>query len=323
MYTAVSRDYNLTASQKLQFLHNLFRGDALSFYTRDVQPRALTFGDAIGMLQGHFNSVDRQKRVKAELLSLSLVQYTEDADGSARKGLEKLAAHITNRAAMCPMNFRHESHQVEFLRQAVIDHEWATPVLLRVNGQTRYQEFYTDLAKALQIHEEKQSRGNKSGSVSKPGTPSSSSKPTILFNQPRYGAKKIAKAIFPGNELDKSCWNCGKLGHRFPKCHAPLDAARIAARKAQYFEKKSSGGTYNSAKQVLHEVVLGLNDLLELDSDDNIAEDPVETFFGAMDDDADSYSSSENESQPLKDSSTTHFNASVQVQETYHSDSDF
>lgn len=40
--------------------------------------------------------------------------------------------------------------------------------------------------------------------------------PSHLFSIPSQSPpKKLSKNLFPGNEYDKSCWNCGKTGHSF------------------------------------------------------------------------------------------------------------
>ena len=202
------------------------------------------------------------------------------------KGLSSLATYIANRAPQCPPAFRSNSNKVDFLKQAVLDQPWAREILVRINPGTQFQALYTELANALQLHEEIQQRSG--GSSSKAGSSTKSSKPFIYFTQPRV-VKSMAKAMFPGNEHDRACWNCDRKGHHFSKCHKELDLARIAAKKADYFAKK--GNKKQAAKRVLYELVSGLSSLCDLDEEVSATES-VKAFFGDLIDQDDASSSS-------------------------------
>ncbi|MEM1283153.1 MAG: hypothetical protein AAGG81_06325, partial [Chlamydiota bacterium] len=209
------------------------------------------------------------------------------------KGLASMAAHISNRANQCPPAYRHEYHRVEFLKQPLITEDWAKEILKKVNDTTKYQQLCSELADALQFHEEVEDKkiqnqkkpANINDSTQFPSNQpsgSASSKPLIFFTQPKY-AKKIVNKLFPGSELDNSCWNCGKKGHRANKCHQPLDPVRIAARKAAYFEKKNGSkdaDNSQSTKQVLFEMSCGLRDLFGTVAQDYNSSDPASIFFG-------------------------------------------
>lgn len=110
----------------------------------------------------------------------------------------------------------------------------AQPILSTVNNQTRYQSLYTQLANALQIHEEARQRGQLSlGVPSRKQGGSPGDKPFILFTQLRY-QKKVADKFSSGSRDALDCWNCGMPGHRMRQCTKPLNAAAIAARKADF-----------------------------------------------------------------------------------------
>lgn len=276
-YATVSEDYGLSATQKLKYFHNLFRGSALRYFNTNVKGRSSTFAEAVTAIRSHFNSEDAQQRVKASLSSLSFQSFV-DKEGSKSKGLRALADHISSRITECPQYIRNEASMVDFLRSAVIGEDWATRTLEGVNSSTEFQNFYSMLANALQIHTEKELLHGKQGQS---GTPVNSSKPMIFFAQPQY-AKKMAKALFPGNEKDTSCWNCGRSGHRFTKCHRELDMAVIAANKADYFEKKNSNrrDSARSTKQVLFELAEGMNSLCKLGNSSSFDNSQVKAFFG-------------------------------------------
>lgn len=318
LYVAACEDHGLRDDQMKQYLHNLFRGRALSFYNSKVKRGAQTFDQAIRMIHGYFNSPDVQYRVKTELSKLKLKTFSEK-HGSDRKGLCFLAAHISDRISQCPPHCQGESNQVDFLRNAVLGQPWAKEILRDIKPSTEFQTLYTDLAKSLQVHEEEAESKGVIADV--PKTDSSKRKPLIFFTQPRY-VKSMAKSIFPGNEEARSCWNCGRKGHRFTKCHKNLDMAQIASRKADYLSKKKNG-THN-AKRVLYELVSGLNELCDLGSHDSRL---IPTFFGDLNEDSDddtSSSSHTSEEEAATDTKASYYNNSKDVKVSQNeSDQDF
>ena len=150
-------------------------------------------------------------------------------------------------------------------------------MLVRITPSTEFQSLYTELASALQLHEEIQQKASTSGATST----AKSAKPFIYFTQPRY-VKSMAKAMFPGDKSTNMCWNCGMKGHRFTKCHKTLNMAKIAANKAEYFFKKgqTKGNREKSGKRVLYELVTGLNELCSLESENEDISDAMTTYFG-------------------------------------------
>ena len=289
-YASAAEDYQLTPREKLQYFHNLFRGDALSFYNMNVKNRYSSFEEAVRVIYGHFNSPDVQQRVKTDMSTLSLTKFA-DKEGSIPKGLSALATYIANRTPQCPPCFRTEANKVDFLKQAVLDQSWAKEILVRINPGTQFQSLYTELANALQLHQEVQQRTGFPNS--RAGTSSKATKPFIYFTQPKV-VKSLANAMFPGNDNASSCWNCGRKGHRFTKCHKDLDLARIAAAKSEYFAKKSN--SKKGMKRVLYELVNGLNDLCNV-QEDTCSDEVAKAFFGDLMDDSESEVSSSSEDE--------------------------
>lgn len=264
-YLAVSEDFGLTATQRLQYMHNLFRGEALRFFIQNIRGTASTIGEAVFIMQSQFNSADKQQRVKAELSTVKLRTFVNQCNGSLHQGLRKLAAHIEERTPLCPPNFRFESNRVDFLRQAVISYPWAQPMLYKISPSTKFRSLFTELANALQVHEESSMKNDLAASeTSSPLF--KGSKPNILFTQPKY-----AKTLFPGAKQDSQCWNCGNFGHRFTQCRKPMDMTAIAARKAAFYDKKKKDAS--GAKRTLFELAQGFNELLDLaqSADDIVA----------------------------------------------------
>ena len=317
-YMATAEDYRLSAADKLQLFHNLFRGDALRFYYAHVKGRYSTFAEAFRAVFAHFNSADVQQRVKADLMTLSLAKFSEK-HGGMPKGLSSLANYIANRTPQCPPSFRSELNKIDYLKQEVIDQPWARDTLVRISPTTQFQSLYTELANALQLHEEVQRRS--AGSSYRPGLSIKDNKPFIYFTQPRV-VKSMTKAMFPGNEHDTRCWNCGLKGHRVNECDKELDLKSIAAKKADYYAKK--GSRRNASRRVLFELVNGISELCELDDEKEPAA-CVKPFFGdLLEDEEESSSSSsyENESPTgiPKDSMFT--DTQKNPESEAHSDSD-
>lgn len=138
-YAITAEDYGLSATHKLQYLHNLFRGDALRFYNSQVKGTVSTCGEAIHTMIGHFNSPGVQRRVKDEISTLSLNTFVEK-DGHLLKGLSSVATYIANRTPQCPPCFRSESKKVDFPKQAVLEQPRAREVLVRINSRTQFRK---------------------------------------------------------------------------------------------------------------------------------------------------------------------------------------
>lgn len=83
-YQQVARDNGLSSAQKLNFLHNLLRGDAKRFYLDRVE-HVGTSAQAIEQVSLEYNSVVRQNRVKAYLNGLRMASF-------AAKGHEETAS---------------------------------------------------------------------------------------------------------------------------------------------------------------------------------------------------------------------------------------
>ncbi len=103
--------------------------------------------------------------------------------------------------------------------------------------------------------------------------------------------------MFPGSELDNSCWYCGKRGHRYAKCFQPINFKVFASRKASFLQNEQKGRI--GTKRVLHEMAEWRQELMDMDNSD--AEDSLATTF--FQDSAEDGSSSE---EDVKDIGHTH-----------------
>lgn len=153
-------------------------------------------------------------------------------------------------------------------------------MLYKISPSTKFRALFTELANALQVHEESSMKQDLAASESSPPT-FRSSKPNILFTQPKY-----AKKLFPGSRQDSQCWNCGNFGHRFTQCRQQLDMTAIAARKSAFYDKKKEA---SGAKRTLFELAQGVNELL------NLTKEPEDVVSSAYFHEADDSSSSDTE----------------------------
>ena len=252
-YDLVSRDFNLSHQENLQHVHNLFCWESLRYYHAEVQPLGNKYADVITKMESQFNSVSKQQFVKAESSGLLFQDMVDKSDGDGRKALRDLFATIEARIPLCSRDWRNESNKVDFLRNALLTQGWARQHLYSIGKGTHFREVQIQLASALQVHEEVLARSGNSSKAS----PSAYSglKHTIFFTALKY-AKRVTKKLFPGSDKDRCCWNCGRTGHRHVRCRKPLNPAVIAARKAEFLEKKKN--SRNGSKRVLYELVQGL-----------------------------------------------------------------
>ncbi|GAB0489865.1 hypothetical protein MMPV_001091 [Pyropia vietnamensis] len=153
-YQQVARDYELTASQKLQYMHNLLRGDAKRFFLDRVHGTAATFAQAVDMVSAEYNSIVRQDRVKNYLSGLRLSSFVKDGT-DVTAALEKTYKTISKLAPQVPRSHHGESYKVEFLRNAVVGNSWATEPLSRIATHClTFQQLYGELEAALHLHNE-------------------------------------------------------------------------------------------------------------------------------------------------------------------------
>ena len=89
-YIAASRDLCIPAKERHQYLHNLFRGEALRFYNANVEGKAADFPEALRIMTEQLNSSSRQQQVKAELSKLSFAIFVKNLDGNKKKALRNL-----------------------------------------------------------------------------------------------------------------------------------------------------------------------------------------------------------------------------------------
>ena len=198
-YLQVTRDYELSPTQRLNYLHNLLAGDAKRFYLDHVQPYAANYQQAIEMVNKEYNSNVRQNRVKNYLNSLRISQFAgEGLDELAC--LEKCYKVITKLARQVPKAFQGDAHRVEFLRGAVVGSTWATEPLSRIATHSLdFQKLYGELEAALNLERESKRAAAQDAIHSSAPTLREDNVPGILYQgQGRY-MRPAQRSNYPEN----------------------------------------------------------------------------------------------------------------------------
>ena len=99
---AACRDLCFATSERLQYLHNLFHGEALRFYNGNVVGRAHQFPEALQLMKEQLNSASKQQQVKEKLSEFSYVNFFGRTGGNKRKAVKELKDHIGKRISLCP-----------------------------------------------------------------------------------------------------------------------------------------------------------------------------------------------------------------------------
>jgi len=269
-YLQASRDYDLSPKQKLQFMHNLFTGDAKRFYYHRVDGYATGFSQAVEMIEREYNSVVRKDRCKNYLSTLRLAKFVEEGT-EISAALEKTYKVITKLAPQVPRSHQGEAHKVEFLRKAVIGYPWATEPLSRIaTHDLTFQMLYGELESALHLEKESQlARIRDKVST----TRVKEEVPGVLYqSQGRYLNKHVGITRRPQNFHDQrhshhgahqpsiDCFNCGG-DHPMRKCDKPMNFARAAQRRMEWYAKKK--GSQVPAHKVLFELCSQLDPDME------------------------------------------------------------
>lgn len=70
IYEITAEDYEMSQEQKLRYVHNIFKDEALRFYNINLRNQAKPYDEVKRLMTLHFNSPDVQSRVKNELQTL-------------------------------------------------------------------------------------------------------------------------------------------------------------------------------------------------------------------------------------------------------------
>ncbi len=103
-YLAAWRDLHFSSSERLQFLHNLFDGEALRFYNANVAGRVRELTEALQLVKEQFKSASKQQQVEAELSKLSFSNFVGKAGGKEEVGVQGAQKSHSETSPIMPCN---------------------------------------------------------------------------------------------------------------------------------------------------------------------------------------------------------------------------
>lgn len=277
-YQQIARDYKLTATQKLQYLHNILSKDASRFYLDRVAHYATTFQQAVEMIDQEYNSIVRQTRVKNYLNNLRVSDFEANGD-EISVALMKVYKAILKLSRQVPVSHRGDAHRIEFLRRSVVGYNWSHEPLSRVaTHNLSFQQVYGELEAALQLDKEARIAllRDKASNANKQRNDDIIS--TNFAGQGRYsrGNKSRGETTSTFNPLSiAGCFNCGDPGHIMKNCPRPLNVAKAAASKIEYLNKKKSANA-------IHLVLASLCQQLDGPSLNEVEHDDAEIFMSIL-----------------------------------------
>jgi hypothetical protein len=161
-YMDAANDCNLSAKQKLEYMHHLLDGEAKRFYREMILSSCATFAEATGMMQEEFNSLTSVNRVRRHLQRLRLSTIVGNRSCSVTEALEELWEIITKLTPQGPRTHRSEEDKLEYHYKAVVGVTWTKSVLSSsqpASPPSNFQTLYAPLDAAwLQEQEDVEAR---------------------------------------------------------------------------------------------------------------------------------------------------------------------
>jgi hypothetical protein len=121
-YDRSANDFQATSEHRLQFLHNMFHGEAKSFNLDHVDG-ASTYEDAKEQLISRYCSMSRQVRAQQILEALRLRKVCKEDECSQEKGLVHIKNKIDDLAKLTPEYCRTERARCTYLHKAVVSED--------------------------------------------------------------------------------------------------------------------------------------------------------------------------------------------------------
>ena len=288
-YAQIARDYNINHIRRLQYLHKILRGDAKRFYLDRIDGYATTYQQAIDMINNEYNSPVRQTRVKNYLNSLRLRTF-ESKGIETSIALSQLYKIITKFSRQAPKPHQGDAHKIEFLRNAIVGYPWSHEPLSRVpTHKLTFQMVYGKLEAALQLFKEAKLAMRRD--TAETGYQGSHNDPSNVFYQGQAKYLRDVSAFRRGRDRGsqgkqkktfnplsiQGCFNCESPDHVLKHCPHPLNIAKAATRKVDYYSKKDKGRTY-TVRQVLADLCMQLDDSHLADDNDDTDRTDAEVF---------------------------------------------
>ena len=237
-YQQVCEEAGVRASEKVQFMRHLLRGEALDFYYDQVIDKTGSWGAAVASFNEAYSSESKMDAVTERLRSLTLSDYESEEKGE-RQALKDLTKDIERLSPMAHPQLRNDFHKGSFLESAVKDREWALMVSTNhavmkmpyVQFRTTLEKFQT---KWTSFGKSPQSQRGPLGSNS-----FRASRWKVNYAGPaKFGRPSSLTSPTPRRTL--RCFNCEEENCRVNTCKKPIDLARVARNLAQFRTSRSS-----------------------------------------------------------------------------------
>lgn len=132
----------------------MLRKDAHRYFLETVMPDVETYHDAAILLEKKYNFVVGQAQIKIHLSSLRVERFVKN-DVNAAAALAIVYKRILTISRQVPESYRSDPHRIEFLRNAVVSHQWAKELLIRKEtAGISFQQLYEELEIAVQLERE-------------------------------------------------------------------------------------------------------------------------------------------------------------------------
>lgn len=282
-YNEAAVDYSLNDSQKLQFFHLLFGGEAIRHYRNNVAHAVKKFDEACEMMKKEYNSKTRQNRVRKMLQGLRLTQIMEKSNIPVNEALEKLKETISRHAPNGPENYRDDQSLKEYLENAVVGLSWARNALMQSEAETgwTFNKLYTSLDAAY-LQSQREEEANKRDGKKEPDKEESAKiieekkeVPSINYEgQSTYGRPRNPRSSssrpFSGSsssrpfkftrqwKKEKRCFNCGSKDHLIRNC--PKEERNVH----HIIEEMLNSG---NSEKIIYQMCCYLQDIIENESD--------------------------------------------------------
>lgn len=256
-YKYAIRDLNLSNSESLDYLHYLFKDNALIFYQDQIEGQYHDFDRAIDRIEEEFNPSSRQYQLYRTMRSLNIKTFSQNG---LTEGLDKLNQYILNNSSRIPIQYRNDTAKMEFLRDAVSSCEWARVVLVSTAyKETNYQELLSRLHAAVITDI---SAGKNSGHQNSEFATHYTSGQRMYGNRNRnFQPNRAKQRSYPkvqqnrfNSNKSRSCWNCGLTTHTLYECKKPFDMKEIVKRRLEFYSKRHPHKENQVLKRVLYEV---------------------------------------------------------------------
>lgn len=134
MFNLACSKFYVPEKEKLDLLTYALTGPARQHYLTN-RPSLKYFIGASSLLKRTYNCASRQLQVVRLLEQLRYRKFSADIDmHDPAEGLKLLVEYIESLIPLTPAPYHHESHNISFLKRAIVDQPWAKDPINNINS---------------------------------------------------------------------------------------------------------------------------------------------------------------------------------------------